>query len=158
MRSLTLEPITAEAFAPFGQLLPPRPAGSARLELIDELENGRASAKPRLSLASVAPKALPLTAVEMERHVHSSQAFVPVDCASYLVLVAPHGADGLPDTAGLRAFRVPGDTGINYRADTWHHPLAALEREARFVVLTFVDGTASDEQFVPLQDPISIAG
>ena len=158
MRTLRLEPITAEAFAPFGLLLPPPAAGSARQDLIEELQNDRAGAKARLSLASVAPKALPLTAVEMERHVHSSQAFVPVDCASYLVLVAPHGPDGLPDTAGLRAFRVPGDTGINYRADTWHYPLSALDRDARFVVLTFVDGTATDEQFVPLPEPVAIVG
>lgn len=156
MIRLTLEPITAEAFAPFGQLLPPGPVGGPRLELVNELQNGRASAKPRLSLAAVAPKVLPLTAVEMERHVHSSQAFVPLDCAAYLIFVAPHGPDGLPDIGGLRAFRVPGDTGINYRADTWHHPLTALERDGRFVVLTFVDGTAGDEQFVPLKEEVTI--
>ena len=158
MKTLTLEPITAEAFMPFGLLLPPRAAGEARQELIEELQNDRASARARLSLASVEPKALPLTAVEMERHVHSSQAFVPIACASYLVLVAPHRADGLPDIAGLRAFRVPGDTGINYKADTWHYPLSALERAGRFVVLTFVDGTSSDEQFVPLPEPVRIVG
>ncbi len=156
MIRLTLEPITAEAFAPFGQLLPPGSVGGKRLELIDELQNGRPGAKPRLSLAAVPPKPLPLTAVEMERHVHSSQAFVPVDCASYLIVVAPHGPDDLPDTSRLRAFRVPGDTGINYRADTWHHPLTALERDGRFVVLTFVDGTPRDEQFVPLPDHVLI--
>jgi ureidoglycolate lyase len=155
-RRLTLEPVTAEAFAPFGQLLVPPLPGRGRMELIDELQNDRPTGRPRLSLATVEPKALPLVAVEMERHAHSSQAFVPLDCASYLVMVAPHGADGLPDVAGLRAFRIPGDTGINYRADTWHHPLSALERTGRFVVLTFVDGTASDEQFVPLPAPVTI--
>ena len=138
-------------------MLPPGPVGGPRLELIEELQNGRPDARPRLSLAAVAPKPLPFTAVEMERHAHSSQAFVPLDCATYLVLVAPHGADDLPDSALLRAFRVPGDTGINYRADTWHHPMTALEREARFVVLTFVDGTAGDEQFVPLPNHLLIS-
>ena len=158
MIRLTLQPITAEAFAPFGQLLPPGPVGGPRIELIAELQNGRAGARPRLSLAAVAPKPLPLAAVEMERHVHSPQAFVPLDSAAYLVLVAPHGPDDRPDVGGLRAFRVPGDTGINYRADTWHHPLTALERDGRFVVLTFVDETAGDEQFVPLPDKVSIDG
>ena len=156
MIQLTLEPITAEAFAPFGQLLPPQPAGGPRLELIDELQNGRASAKPRLSIATVRPTELPLVAVEMERHVQSSQAFVPLEGAGYLVMVAPHGPDGLPDTAKLRAFRVPGDTGINYKADTWHHPITALDATGRFAVLTFVDGTAGDEQFVPLPDKVRI--
>jgi ureidoglycolate lyase len=154
--SRDLEPISEAAFAPFGQLLRSPPPGRPRRELIEELQNLRPSGRPRLSLATVQPKPLPLQAIEMERHVHSSQAFVPIDCASYLVLVARHGADDLPDLATLRAFRVPGDVGVNYSADTWHYPLSALEREARFVILTFVDGTATDEQFVSLPEPVVI--
>jgi ureidoglycolate lyase len=156
MKQLKIEPIEAEAFAPFGQLLPRLPPGAGRQELIDELHNGRASARPRLSFATVEPKAVPLTAVQMERHVHSSQAFAPLDCASYLVMVAPHDDGGMPDLEKVRAFRVPGDMGINYKADTWHHPLTPLERAGRFAVLTFIDGTAADEQFVDLPQSVLI--
>ena len=157
-RRLALQDITAEAFARFGLLLPRPAPGAGRLDLIEELTNGRETARPRFSLTAVEPRALPLIAVEMERHVHSSQDFVPLDCASYLVLVAPHGADGCPDEAGLHAFRVPGDVGIHYHADTWHHPLTALDRPASFAVLTFVDGTAGDEQFVPLKELVIVVG
>jgi ureidoglycolate lyase len=158
MPDIRLEPITAEAFAHFGDLLAARQIGQPRFELIEELQNLRSSAKPRLSLAAVAPAPAPLfIAVEMERHVFSSQAFVPCECESYLVLVAQHGADDLPDLSGARAFRVPGNVGVNYRADTWHHPLTALGGPARFVVLTFVDGTTTDEQFVALPEPITVA-
>jgi FAD/FMN-containing dehydrogenase len=82
--------------------------------------------------------------------------FAPLDCASYLVMVAPHGDGGMPDLEKVRAFRVPGDTGVNYKADTWHHPLTPLQRIGRFAVLTFVDGTAADEQFVDLPQSILI--
>jgi ureidoglycolate lyase len=153
---LKIEPIDAAAFMPFGQLLPPQAPGHGRQELFEELQNERASARPRLSMATVEPKALPLTAAKMERHVHSSQVFVPVDSAGYLVVVAPHGADGMPDLGKIRAFRVPGDTGLNYRADTWHHPLSALERTGRFAILTFVDGTSAEEQFVDLPQEVVI--
>jgi ureidoglycolate lyase len=153
---LKIEPIDAAAFMPFGQLLRPQAPGQGRQELFEELQNERASARPRLSMATVEPKALPLTAAKMERHVHSSQVFVPVDSAGYLVVVAPHGADGMPDLGKIRAFRVPGDTGLNYRADTWHHPLSALERTGRFAILTFVDGTSADEQFVDLPQEVVI--
>jgi ureidoglycolate lyase len=156
MKRLQIEPISTEAFAPFGRLLPPLPANQGHQELVEELQNGRAGARPRLTFATVEPKALPLTATQMERHVHSSQAFAPLDCASYLVLVAPHGPDGMPDMEGIRAFRAPRGASINYKADTWHHPLTALDRTGRFVVLTFVDGTAADEQFVDLPQPIVI--
>ena len=153
---LKIEPIDAAAFMSFGELIPPQAPGQGRQELFEELQNERASARPRLSMATVEPKAFPLTAVQMERHVHSSQVFVPVDSAGYLVVVAPHGADGMPDLGKIRAFRVPGDTGLNYRADTWHHPLSALERTGRFAILTFVDGTSADEQFVDLPQEVVI--
>jgi ureidoglycolate lyase len=156
MASVKIEPISAEAFAPFGQLLPAPETRKPRIELIEELQNLRTTGKPRLSLAAVEPKPLPLTAVEMERHIFSSQAFVPYDCDSYLVLVAPHGPGDRPEVSGLKAFRVPGTIGINYRANTWHHPLTALDSPARFIVLTFVDGSESDEQFVPLPEAMTI--
>ncbi len=156
MKRLKIEPIDARAFAPFGQLLAPRPPGAGRQELIEELQNDRAQARPRLSIATAEPKSLPLTAEKMERHIHSSQAFAPIDCASYLVMVAPHGEGQMPDLQKIRAFRVPGDTGVNYKADIWHHPLSPLERVGRFAVLTFVDGTAADEQFVDLPEPVLI--
>jgi ureidoglycolate lyase len=154
---LRIEPVTSEAFEPFGQLLPPGAPGESPQALIKELHNGRASARPRLSMAAVEPKALPLTAAKMERHAHSSQAFVPMDCASYLVMVAPpQVGDGKPDLSRLRAFRVPGDTGINYRPDIWHHPLSPLERAGRFAVLTFIDGTAGDEDWADLPQPVVV--
>jgi ureidoglycolate lyase len=153
---LKIAPIDAASFMPFGQLIPPQAPGHGRQELIEELQNSRSSARVRLSMMTVEPKSLPLAAMQMERHVHSSQAFVPVDCSSYLVLVAPHGPDDMPDLRKFRAFRVPGDTGINYRANTWHHPLSALERTGRFAILTFVDGTVADEQFVDLPQEVII--
>ena len=156
MIHLRIEPVTSEAFAPFGELLAPRAPGEGTLQLDEELHNGRASARPRLSMATVEPRALPLTAAKMERHVHSSQAFVPMDCASYLVMVAPRDGDGRPDLSRLRAFRVPGDTGINYRAAVWHHPLSPLERTGRFAALTFIDGTAEDEEWADLPQPVVV--
>ncbi|SEQ25607.1 ureidoglycolate lyase [Faunimonas pinastri] len=156
MREFAIEPITEEAFAPFGQLIRAKAPGQGRVEMMQELQNLRPDARARLSLASVVPKTLPLEAVEMERHVFSSQAFIPVDCTGYLVVVAPHGADDMPDMDGLRAFRVPGNVGINYLADAWHHPLTALERDGTFVVLTFIQGDETDEQFVPLPERASI--
>jgi ureidoglycolate lyase len=156
MKRLKIEPIDAEAFAPFGQLLLPKPPGGGRQELLEELQNNRTTARPRLSIATTEPKALPLTAAQMERHVYSSQAFAPLDCASYLVMVAPHGDGDMPDLEKVRAFRVPGDTGVNYKAATWHHPLTPLERIGRFAILTFVDGTSGDEEWADLPKPVLI--
>lgn len=157
MPALHIEQVTAQGFAPFGQVLSPRSATKARLDLKGELENLREDATPRVSLLSIAPKALPLNAMQMERHVFSSQTFVPLECDAYLVLVAPHTSDGGPDMAAAKAFHVPGNIGINYRANIWHHPFTVLHRRARFLILTFVDGTSDDEQFVDLPEPMIIS-
>ena len=61
----------------------------------------RDSGKARLSLAAVEPKSLPLTAVEMERHVFSSQAFIPYDSKGFLVLV--NGLKDGPNTLAVTA-------------------------------------------------------
>jgi ureidoglycolate lyase len=158
MTSILLEPVTEEAFAPFGLLLPSPAPGQPRVNLYRELVNLRETAKPRLTLATAPPRTLPMTATEMERHVYSSQTFIPIDCAGYLVMVASHGMDDRPDPARARAFRVPGDVGVHYFANTWHHPLTALEKPGGFVVLTFIDGGPGDEQFVKLPGEIEILG
>ena len=58
MPLIKLEPVTAEAFAPFGQLLPAREAGEGRLELIEELQEilggVKADDKTRAEIAELA--------------------------------------------------------------------------------------------------------
>jgi ureidoglycolate lyase len=148
--------ISDVAFAPFGRVLRRPALGEGPLHLQAELHNGRPAVTPRLALNTVRPRELPLTATKMERHVHSSQTFVPVDCENYLVLVAPRGVEGFPDLSALRAFNVPGDVGVHYFANTWHHPLTALGRPATFVVLTFLDGGPDDEEWFTLPEPVRI--
>lgn len=156
MKILTLEPITKEGFAPFGQVAPRPKLGEKRVELIAELKNLRDDARPRLGVVVVAATPLPYDVTKMERHRYSSQAFVPGDCEGYLVLVAPHHPDGGPDPSGLRAFLVPGDTMINYDADIWHHHLTAFGRTAHFTSLTFVAGTPDDDEFFSLAEAVRI--
>lgn len=152
---LSLEPLTAEAFAPFGGILD-RPEGVGRRVFAEGLINLRPAVGPRLALSNKAPVALPLVAVEMERHRFSSQAFVPIDVARYLVLVAPHAAGGGPDMARARAFVADGRQGVNYAPDTWHHPLTVLDRVGSFAVFTWLDGGPDDEEFVKLAAPVEI--
>ena len=59
------------------------------------LANGRSGAKPSLSFSLAKPiTALPLKAVQMERHEFSSQSFVPMDNGRFFVIVAPHAPGG----------------------------------------------------------------
>ncbi|HEX6610128.1 MAG TPA: ureidoglycolate lyase, partial [Hyphomicrobiaceae bacterium] len=99
---LIAQPLTAEAFAPFGTVLDaPRQAGRTYFDEV--LANRRSGARPSLSLARREDVAtLPFTATMMERHEFSSQSFVPIDCGGWIVMVAPHTPDSRPDMTKAR--------------------------------------------------------
>jgi ureidoglycolate lyase len=87
----------------------------------------------------------------LERHEFSSQTFVPIDVARWLIVVAPHAATGGPDIGALHAFMATARQGVTYRANTWHHGLTVLDRAARFTIFMWRDGSAGDEEFVPVE-------
>ena len=76
--------------------------------------------------------------------------------ARYVVVVAPHAPAGKPDMARARAFLVPGDAAITSAADSWHHPMVALDRAACFSVLLWRDGTPDDIETVDLDRPFEL--
>src|SRR5438105_677258 len=131
MRTLRIEPLTPEAFRPFGQVLQATEHGSAanqgtarRIDRAAELITTRAC-KPNLAMVRCLPQPLPLPMRLLERHPCSSQAFIPLACARYLVIVAPTAKSGEPEWQNVRAFAAGPGVGINYDAGTWHHPFTA---------------------------------
>ena len=156
MRTIMAEPLTAEAFKPFGAVLegPPTPG---RVYVSDTLANGRAHAPVCLSVATVEPKKdLPLRVTVLERHEHSSQTFVPLSVSRYLVLATLDAPGGGPDLTRLRAFVARAGQGVTYAMGTWHHPVTVLDAPASFAVLMWRDGTSGDEEFVPVTTPLTI--
>ena len=144
------QPLTREAFAPFGDVIDvPDAAGRTYYE--DALGNLRPAARPSLSLSLKAETPdRPLRADTLERHEFSSQTFVPIDVGRWLIVVAPHAAAGGPDLGGIKAFIATGRQGVTYRANTWHHGLTVLDRPGRFAVFMWRDGGKRDEEFVPV--------
>lgn len=156
MRTIVAEPLTAEAFKPFGAVLegPPTPG---RVYVSDTLANGRAHAPVCLSVATVEPKKdLPLRVTVLERHEHSSQTFVPLSVSRYLVLATLDAPGGGPDLTRLRAFVARAGQGVTYAMGTWHHPVTVLDAPASFAVLMWRDGTSGDEEFVPITTPLTV--
>ena len=156
MREIVAEPLTAEAFKPFGAVVqgPPVPG---RVYVTDTLANGRPHAPVCLSVATVEPrKELPLEVKVLERHEHSSQTFIPLSVSRYLVLATLDAPGGGPDVSRLRAFIARAGQGVTYAKGTWHHPVTVLDTPASFAVLMWRDGTTGDEEFVPVTTPITI--
>lgn len=155
MLSIRTEPLTSQAFAPFGEVLE-RPAAPGRAYYDDALGNLRPQVPASLSLSVRDPSdRLPMKVVAMERHEFSSQSFVPIDASDWLVVVAPHDAQGLPDLTRVQAFTARGDQGVTYRVNTWHHSMTVFDRPATFAVFMWRDGSSGDEEFVDV-DPFII--
>lgn len=148
-------PLTAEAFAPYGEVLS-APAEAGRVYFENSLGNGRPVARPSLSMVHRQQFAsLPFEASLMERHEFSSQSFLPLDIGRWLILVCPHAAGGGPDMGRAEAFIAGPDQGVTYRMNTWHHGLTVLDRPARLAVFMWRDGSSGDEEFVPVT-PLTI--
>lgn len=150
MTRVSIEPLTAEAFQPFGDVLdisgaPDRMINQglcgryhdrARLEFLD----GRAG----VSLFNAEPRTLPYQLEMVERHPDGSQTFIPMTQKPFLVIVAPDTAQG----PGLpRAFRTAPGQAINFLRNTWHGVLTPLTAPGLFAVVDRIGPGANLEEF-----------
>ncbi len=156
MRRLTARPLTAEAFAPYGEVLvAPKEFGRTYIE--QRLANGRPNAAPSLSFSLAKPIAdLPLQATQMERHEFSSQSFVPMGPGRWFVIVAPMAVNGRPDEAKVEAFVAGPGQGVTYGMNVWHHPLSVIGDPIRFAIFMWLERSRTDEEFVQLIEPFQV--
>ena len=148
MTRVPVLPLTAEAFAPYGEVLAPPDNG--RLDHVATLGNGRADAKPNLFLARSGLLALPHAFSRLECHPHSSQSFAPWGPARIVLAVALRGGDGRPDPATLRGF-LADNQGFSYRAGVWHLSVAALGQPAAVLGFMYEDGGPEDCVFADIE-------
>jgi ureidoglycolate lyase len=161
---VVVEPLLPETFAPFGDVVSAglREGSAAnqgtavRFDWAAQFVNAREGAKPNLAVFRSVGRTLPLEVKLLERHPKSTQLFLPMVADGYVVIVAPDDETGGPDVARLRAFLARPGQGINYKPNVWHHPLAALGRDADFAMLAWEDGTALDCDVWPLPAPVLV--
>lgn len=146
---VTVQPITAEAFAPFGRLIS-APDTYGRQSFADSLDHDARA--PVLSTTHVAASALPISVERLERHPHSSQTFLPLDVDRWVVAVSL-----TPDPSDVRAFIVGPGVGVTIGRGVWHHGLTVIGRPARFAVLMWKDGSTDDE-FLAIETLEIVAG
>lgn len=135
--SLAIEPLTPEAFAPFGDVIafegqdsyPINNGMADRFHALAAVELGGEHAQAVISLVKSRQFPLPHTVDHLEYHPHGSQAFIPLDPTPFIVVVAAAG----PEPGLLHAFQTNGNQGINYRAGTWHHVLLTPFAAMRFI-------------------------
>lgn len=140
MRELTPEPLTAEAFAPFGRVIEASDAAvkldinqghAIRYDRLAEIDAADEGGTGVISLFRARPLAEPVLRV-FERHPLGSQTFMPLSGRPYLVAVAPAGDF---DPGAIRLFRAEGHQGVHYDKGVWHHFLLVLDADSDFLVI-----------------------
>jgi ureidoglycolate lyase len=135
------EPLTREAFAPFGDVI--EAEGRERVTInqgfaerfndlakVDTLTDGGATT---ISIARGTPQTAPIVLELVERHPLASQMFYPLQDKDWLIVVAP--GEGPPSPHSLRAFRASGRQGINFARNVWHHPLLMPAPIGEFLII-----------------------
>lgn len=150
MRDIHTEPLTAGAFAPFGDVLA---ASGDPDRLINQGFCGRfhdrarldfgVDARAGLSIFKAVPRSFPYRLDLVERHPDGSQAFIPMTADPFLIIVAPDqgGTPGKP-----RAFLTDGAQAINFHRGTWHGVLTPLAEPGLFAVVDRIGATPNLEE------------
>lgn len=141
MPALIPTPLNQTSFAAYGQVIEvPRKAGikindgtAVRHDALANVDTAEQSGEPVISIFVAQARPLPITLQELEQHPLGSQAFMPLDNEAYLVVVAEQQANGEPGK--LHAFLASAAQGINLHRGVWHHPLLALKKTCRFLVV-----------------------
>jgi ureidoglycolate lyase len=140
-RVLQVQPLTAEAFKPFGDVIEATHTAKHfsinqgfaerydQLALVDANDSGGQAA---ISVFRAKARPLPVALSVLEKHPLGSQAFMPLSGHAYLVVVAPGFEQ--PDINKVQCFLASATQGVNYAKGTWHHPLLALQ-DSDFLVV-----------------------
>lgn len=155
-RGLVLRPLTAGAFAPYGDVV--TSAGregrtinagtSVRVEMpeLDVLAQG---GMPSLSVFRAIAVRLPIEVRALERHRMGSQTFLPLGGTPFVAVVAL--GDVAPDPRTLAAFLSERMGGVTLRRGVWHHALLSLE-DGDYAVIER-SGAQADCEIVELAPP-----
>ncbi|MCI5101180.1 ureidoglycolate lyase [Phaeobacter italicus] len=149
MQTIIIQPMTAAAFAPFGDLID---CSGAADKIINQGLCGRfhdraqmdfANGRAGISLFRAEPRHLPLSLEMVERHPEGSQAFIPMSEHGFLVIVAPDDA-GKPGQP--LAFETAPGQAINFHRGTWHGVLTPLHAPGLFAVVDRIGDGANLEE------------
>ena len=147
---LTLEPLTREAFAPYGDVIevsgePDKLINQGMCDRFHDLAKlDFGSGRAGISLFDAQARHFPYTLDMMERHPEGSQAFIPMSGVPMIISVAKDnsGKPGQP-----RAFLSEPHQSINIHRNTWHGVLAPVERAGQYIVIDRIGDTPNLEEY-----------
>ena len=159
MTAITARPLTAAAFAPFGDVLEAAGAADTLINQgLCERFHDRArldfgpGGRPGLSIFRAQARSLPYRLDLLERHPDGSQAFLPLSADPFLVIVA-EGDGNAP--GAVHAFLTAPGQGINVHRGTWHGVLTPLCAPGLFAVVDRIGDTPNLQEHW-LETPLTV--
>lgn len=150
--------LTAEAFAPYGQLVLTRKSGLQferhdykPWEHSDEAQLVLTQGTPRLWIMHQFKRGRRFA--NIARHRKVSQCLGSLEGKEWFMAVAPaqsHEESARPRIEDIVAFRIPGDQIIKLHVATWHAGPHFDHDECKFINLENMDTNQNDFQAVPL--------
>ena len=150
--TIPAQALDAKLFAPYGEVIYPRTAGSQFDVNPYDPETG--AEEPSLTLTNGTPrlwimrlKKNGLVFSKLARHRRVSQCLGSLQGKEWFIAVAPPGdlADGVrPELARMAAFRIPGDCVIKLHVATWHAGPHLTHDECLFFNLENLDTNKRD--------------
>jgi ureidoglycolate lyase len=144
------KPITKKNFAKYGDVITTKDIKpleindgyAKRFDGIANLDTSIDGGETTICIFSALKRSFPMKIDMMEKHPLGSQAFIPMQETTFLVLVAPKG--GKPNIDEIESFIVPPHIGVNYNPGIWHFPLIST-KDMNFLV---VDRKGSGDNLV----------
>ncbi len=156
--TITAEPLTAQAFADFGEVLE---VGGPPDKIINQGKCGRhhdlagldfSGGRAGISLFNAELRQMPYRLELLERHPLGSQAFLPMSQSRFLVTVAEDDG-GRPGP--VRAFIARAGQGVNLRRNVWHGVLCPLDGSGLYGVIDRIgEGDNLEEHWLDV--PVTI--
>lgn len=150
MKVIKTQALTAQAFAPFGDVLaivgdPTVMINQGKCARYSDLatldfSDGQAG----ISMFKSAIRTLPYQLDMVERHPDGSQAFIPMGQQPFMVVVADD-MNGVP--VNPQAFIAATGQAINFHRGTWHGVLTPLHEPGLFAVVDRIGGGENLEEY-----------
>jgi ureidoglycolate lyase len=136
---IKVQPMTREAFAPFGVLIDSR--GSVDIDL----------GEGQPSLTGATAEWRPFSFDFMARHKRTMQVFSPLVSSQSVIAVAPPNDAEAPDVDRVVAFLVDGRLPYAYHKGTWHTPPFPIKEWASYLVVDRAGTLDDDWELVDLK-------
>jgi ureidoglycolate hydrolase len=142
LQQLQAQPISAERFQPFGQVIFPSSDGVPYGPQDAQLQLGNGTV--RFYIMQLEAKGCQFHTIT--RHQRCTQCLGALNSHDWLMAVAPPTAGGTPNPEAIVAFHIPGNCFINLGVGTWHAGPYFKQAQVDFYNLELSDTNITDHE------------